>query len=254
MSSALRRICIMAALSACGGHTLDVGSVDGGPGTTAIVRLGGDAGLAGPLWNGTIEKAQLSNGSDRLEMTLSIASDGTATGSLLLGAGALLKPPTNPDVGYPPGVIFPIVGGPLGFFEGFPYTMIDGRLDGSTLTFHVNEFELWMQWCALQKPVFITRDVDGGSVYSCSPYGSFSISSSSCAYTDPSTGQSTPIDCGKESLCGFDSPCDCSATACRVANWAGPDLSFDLTINATTADGTMSGLLGDHAVHFVRAQ
>jgi hypothetical protein len=33
-----------------------------------------------------------------------------------------------------------------------------------------------------------------------------------------------------------------------------PDLSFDLTITGDNADGTISGELGDHNVHFVRAR
>jgi hypothetical protein len=196
-------------------------------------------------------------------MTLSVASDGTATGTLLLGNGALLKPPTDPDVGYPPGVNFPM-GGPLGFFEGFPYTMIDGRLSRSTLTFRVAEFELWKQWCSLQKPVFFVRDPEGGVFYGCLPNGGGSSFGGACSYQDPSTMQDVPVDCGRLILCELNSPCDCSATACGARDWMNPEafdqpgteeptLSFDLTISGDTADGTLSGLLGDHAVHFVRA-
>jgi hypothetical protein len=262
MSLPLRSICVAAALSACGGHTLDVGSTDGGPSAAADPGQNGATGATGPVWNGVLENAQFSNGSNRLEMTLSVASDGTATGTLLLGDGTLLQPPTDPNVGYPPGVTFPHFG-PRGFFEGFPYTMLEGKLRGSTLTFRVGEYELWKQWCSMQKGSFERFDPDGGAVYSCAPNASpIAVSDVACAITDPTTMQSVPIDCGKAALC--DSTCDCSATACRVRDWTDPQvvagvlgepgLSFDLSIHGATADGTMSGGLGEHPVHFVRAQ
>jgi hypothetical protein len=264
MSLAIRSICVAVALSACGGHTLDVGSAEGGPSTAADPEQDGATGPTGPVWSGVLENAQFSNGSNRLKMTLSVASDGTATGTMLLGDGALLQPPTDPNVGYPPGVMFPTAG-PLGFFEGFPYTMLGGKRSGSTLTFRLGEYELWKQWCSMQKSYIEARYPDGGALYSCTPNagpGFGGDGSCTINVTNPTTMQSVPVECGKAELCS-NTPCVCSATACRVWDWmdpqvvdelAGePDLSFDLSINGATADGTMSGELGDHPVHFVRA-
>jgi hypothetical protein len=71
---------------------------------------------------------------------------------------------------------------------------------------------------------------------------------------DPVTLTETPVDCAKWDLCTFDTPCTCSATGCQVRPSTQPDLTFDLTVTGATADGTIAGLLGDHGVHFVRAQ
>ena len=244
----------LAVLFGCGGHTLDVGSTDGGPGSTDPRQDPRLVGPGSPVWNGTLENAQLANGSNRLTMTLAVAADGGATGSVLLGDGTLLQPPTDPDVGYPPGVQFPM-GGPLGFFEGFRYTILDGRLSGGRLSFHIAQMELWGQWCALQRPYLFYRDPDGGGSYGCGPIGGFSEDpAGGCTLIDPATMKDTPIDCGKAVLCERNTPCECSATACRGSSSTEPGISFDLTITASTADGTISGELGDHGVHFVRAQ
>jgi len=243
----LRALCL-AALVGCGGHTLDIGSTDGGTESTDPRQAPVVGGSGSPIWNGTLENAQLANGSNRLTMTLAVASDGTATGSVLLGDGTLLQPPTDPDVGYPPGVQFTMIG-PLGFFEGFRYTMLDGRSSGSRLTFKLAEFELWSQWCALQRPYCFAVAPDGGRTYSCFPYSG----NTGCPMIEPATTGEMPNDLGKEELCGPGSPCNCSATTCRESSSLAPDITFDLTIAGSTADGTISGELGDHDVHFVRA-
>ncbi len=244
-------ISLAAGLMACGGHTLDVGSTGGAEGTRVVREDAGADGSSNPVWNGTLENAQLADGSNRLTMTLFVADDGAANGTLLLGDGALLRPPTDPNVGYPPGAQFSF-GGPLGFFEGFPYTIVDGRLSGSVLTFQVAEFELWTRWCALQTPFPEFVGGDGGYVCTNDNWGS-SGGTTGCSETNSATREEMPVDCGKLALCMFTVPCDCSATRCRVAS-SGPVLSFDLMLTSTTADGTISGLLGDHDVHFVRAQ
>jgi hypothetical protein len=251
----LSHISLAAALVGCGGHTLDVGSTEGGSGYGA---LGDDVGAGLPgsrVWNGTIENAQLSDGSNRLTMTLSMAPDGGATGTLLLGDGKLLQPATDPNVGYPPGEQFSIHGS-LGYYEGFPYTIRDGQWNGSRLTFGLAEVELWRQWCSLQTPYLLAyREPDGGREYACAPNSGFGYSSDQmgCSVTDPSTMQDVPIDCGKLGLCE-NYTCECSATACRASSLIELGLTLDLTISGPTADGTISGELGDHAVHFVRAQ
>jgi hypothetical protein len=243
------------ALASCGGHTLNVGSMSDGSAATALGRDAGADAPLGPVWNGVLENAQLPDGSNRLTMTLSVAQDGTAIGTLLLGDGALLRPPTDPAVGYPPGAQFPVPGGPLGFFEGFAYTILDGRMTGSRLTFRVAEFELWTQWCKLQTTTYAwpgILDADGGVVYSCVPNGSNGQGPTGCSQFDPVAMKDVPSDCGKSELCE-NSPCDCSATGCRVRSATKPDLAFNLVVTDASADGTITGGLGDHAVHFSRA-
>ncbi len=257
MSIRLRRICCAIALAGCGGHTLDVGSTDGGPASGDLERDASPSPPAGPVWNGILENAQLADGSNGLTMTLSVAADGSATGTLLLGDGALLRPPSDPDAGYPPGVTDAVPSGPLGFFEGFAYTMLDGRLSGATLTFRVAELELWTQWCKIQTTTYSWGsdfETDAGPLYSCEPHEAASLSPMGCALQDPVTITDVPVDCGKLDLCSYSTPCTCSATGCQVNPSTQPDLTFDLTVTGATADGTISGFLGDHDVHFVRAR
>jgi hypothetical protein len=250
-------ISLAAAIVGCGGHTLDIGSTDGGAGSGDLRQDAGAGGPAGPVWNGTLENAQLSNGSNRLTMTLSVGPDGGATGTLLLGDGALLPPATDPNVGYPPGAEFSPFpgGGTLGLFEGFAYTMLDGHLSGSELTFRVAEVELWTRWCALQTPYPALRDSDGTWEYLCVQNWGWGGSGGpmGCALSDPTTMQDIPIDCGKVSLCNSYA-CNCSATACRVSSFNESGMSFDLVLTGMTADGAISGELGNHGVHFVQGQ
>jgi hypothetical protein len=239
---------ITLAVASCGGNALNVGTTDGGPESGAST---------GPAWSGTLDGVELQDGSNRLAMTLSLAADGRATGTLLLGDGALLQPATDPDKGYPPGVQFPLPGGPLGFFEGFRYPMEDGVSTGSTLTFRVAEFDLWAQWCNLETKTYLLapfESADGGTLYSCEPNASFNQNSTACSFVDPGTGKEIPVDCGKFELCTGNSPCACSATGCREAMTSNQlYIEFALVISGSKADGTVSGALGDHQVHFVRA-
>ncbi|MGH7437063.1 MAG: hypothetical protein ACRENE_15420 [Polyangiaceae bacterium] len=97
---------------------------------------------------------------------------------------------------------------------------------------------------------------DGGPVYSCAPNTSGTLGPTGCAYADPATGNDIPADCGKMELCSYlKMPCDCSATSCSERVTTNQlYIAFDLVISGSRADGTISGALGDHAVHFVRAQ
>ncbi len=250
---------LVAAVASCGGHTLDVGSNNAPDADT--VRAQGSEGEGG-IWEGHFEDYQLQDGSDALAMTLAIAADATVAGNVLLGDGALLKPPTDADAGYPPGAQFNLAPGPthLGFFAGFRYTIVDGRLDGSHLTFRLGEFELWAQWCALQTKTYVRfmNPQTGDPSYSCLPSlnnGMLNPNTYSCSQSAPNTLQMVPVDCGKLELCEFSTACQCSATGCeRSTGPLEPNLYFDLMVAGTSADGTISGALGDHNVHFIRTQ
>jgi hypothetical protein len=192
------------------------------------------------------------DGSNALTMTLQVALDGTATGTLLLGDGSILQPATDPNVGYPPGVRF---AGSLPVVEGFSYTLVDGTLKNGRLTFHVAEIEVWTQWCAIQTAYALQPD--GGGLYSCLPSGSTGFKGNACFAVDPTTMQNLPIDCGKSDLCSAFpgmAPCQCSATGCLIDPSANSDISFDLMVAGAKADGTTSGGLGKGNVSFVRAQ
>lgn len=252
------------ALAGCGGHALDVGSNDGGA-SGDVETMSNPFADANPtaarVWTGHFESYQLPDGSDALTMTLEFTANGNVTGSLLLGDGSLLQPPTDPSVGYPPGAQFRNVTA----VEGFPYTILDGTLSGSHLTFQVAEFEVWTKWCALQTSYLVQLGSDAGGaavatdVYACLPALGATVGPGGCFQGDPMTEQMSPVDCGKFELCSEGpSPCQCSATGCQVNPSPTPDISLDLVLSETKADGTTSGsfggTLGSYVVHFTRTR
>jgi hypothetical protein len=264
-----------ASLGSCGGHALNVGSNDDRGATdadltdsdlvSASCKASAADGAAGQVWCGQLENHQFADGSDALTLTLEFASGGRVTGSLLLGSGALLAPPTDPNAGYPPGASFGSFRAPL--VEGFPYTILGGTLSGSHLTFHAALFEVWTKWCAIQTSYLV-----GQGSYSASPGATPSGHSCLPPYSEqfptgcfqgipppspdasPMTSpQLTPIDCGKLELCEFSSPCRCVATGCTVNPWS-PSITMDLAMAGGKADGSMSGEFGTYNVHFVQAR
>ena len=55
------------------------------------------------VWTGHLVNHQFTDGSDALTMTLDFAADGRSPGRCSLATAPLLQPPTDPNVGYPPG-------------------------------------------------------------------------------------------------------------------------------------------------------
>ena len=252
------------ALAGCAGHSLDIGSNDAGStGATdsapsLILGPAPDAsGVTKQVWLGHLVDQHFSDGSDALTMTIDFAPGGQVTGSLLLGDGALLRPPTDPNVGYPPGNQ-----GVVTLVEGFPYTILDGRLNGSHLTFDVSEYEVWTGWCALQTAYLVWQGSDSGppDVYECLPPGpdggAVGAGPMGCEIATVDAA-ATPIDCGWLKLCGGFAGfgvCRCSATGCLVFSPQSPGPSLDLVLAGAKADGTMSGQVGDYNVQFTRSQ
>ncbi len=248
-------------LAGCGGQALDVGSNDGGatrgdeppPAPDPISDASFATAATREVWSGHLVNHQFTDGSDALTMTLDFAANGTVTGSLLLGSGSILQPPTDPNVGYPPGNLGQVVA-----VEGFPYTILDGTSIGPHLTFHVAESEVWTQWCALQTS-YPVLSFDGGpaytrgpNFYSCSPSypnQSLGFDSSGCYVDD------VPINCGKSNLC-MHGVCQCSATGCQVDTNSGADiaLDLDLLLPNTRAAGTITGEFGTYDVRFTRTE
>ncbi len=260
-------VCV--ALAGCAGHSLDVGSNDAGSMATRdseamLLPLGpvpDASGATKQVWIGHLVNHQFPDGSAALTMTLDFAPGGQVTGTVLLGDGALLRPPTDPNVGYPPGNQ-----GVVSLVEGFPYTILDGTLSGAHLSVQFSEYEVWTQWCALQKPYLVQPGTDAGpasdagpDIYDCVPAGAPGVTVGfgpmGCVMVD-SDGASSPLDCGKLRLCGGLGPtvCQCSATACRVSTLPTPATSLDLVIARATADGTMTGEFGDYPAEFTRSQ
>jgi hypothetical protein len=193
-----------------------------------------------------------SGGSKSLQLTLRTAPDGTVTGTLVFGGGPLLPPATDPNVGYPPGIadggIFDLVAVAYWSFEHFPFTLLDGSLDGSRLSFAVDMSELWARWCALQTTIYPLSPamwVDAGDASefgtSCPPGGVAYLGAGLCPGSDPQPGLVQQVDCAKLTLCHR---CACTLARCwvRAAVQAESLLHFDLQLAGSRADGSVLGL------------
>ncbi len=252
------RASVFALLTAgCGGHALDVGSIDGGAADVEVkpdVDPFADADPAAPeVWVGRFVNHQLSNGSDMLTLTMHFAQDGSVTGTLLLGDGAVLAPPTDPNVGYPPYAVYSSVTA----VEGFPYTIRDGTKSASNVTLRVVENEAWSAWCELQTSYSWPPNDDAGTSagYACEPPfdGGLEFGPAGCASYDYATHQRTPFDCDKYWLCGSE-VCSCTATGCSLNPDGGVDLDLSLSLAGDVASGTTSGAFGTYAVNFKRTE
>jgi cysteine-rich repeat protein len=223
------------------------------PGQACILR--GPLGQYPTSWTGYIENYQFASGSDVIDFTFAIDFSGQVIGKVVLGNGTPPPPATDPNVGYSanlPDAMGKVVRDPVtGYWaEGFAYSMAKGTFSPERLRFTISNFELWSGWCALQTPVD-----DSGM---CLPnWGGSSNpgsgTSSQCYQQNPANGQNTVVDCGKFNLCVVSRVCLCSTTACVFDPNGGTPASFDLAISGTTANGSVTGIIGDRAnVHFTQ--
>jgi hypothetical protein len=224
----------------------------GASGAGPVVTLGADAavdtlGALGPVqsWTGWVENYQFPSGSDALKLSFAVDESGNLVGHITMGSGSPPPPATDPNVGYPPG--YAPMSMPLGW-EGFPFSMLNGKSTTNRLRFTMNGLEPWAGWCALQTPVD-----DSGF---CLPnWGSFMNSTSNYCemYSSDSPPKTITVDCGKLELCNHLMVCVCSATSCTLnANGVGSGTTFDLAVAGDIASG--SGMVGGDTrnVHFTK--
>jgi cysteine-rich repeat protein len=223
------------------------------PGQACILR--GPFGQYPTSWTGYIENYQFASGSDAIDFTFAIDLSGHVIGKVVLGNGTPPPPATDPNVGYPAnlpdpmgmGVLDPVTGY---WAEGFAYSMANGIFSPQRLRFVIQNFELWSGWCALQTPVDDSGMCLPNWGGSDSPgYGTVDR----CYQSNPANGQATLVDCGKLNLCVGSRVCLCSTTACVFDPNGGTPASFDLAISGNTANGSVTGIIGDRAnVHFTQ--
>jgi hypothetical protein len=257
-------------LVACRGDTLAVGAglADAaGSGTTSAfsadsgiwVATSGSLLSAGPgtRWTGYLENYTLPSGSDVVTMTFNIASDGTVTGTTYFGSPPLLSPPTDPNVGYPLASGGDADSEMIDPIEHFPYTILDGHLDGSRLTFKLEQAEIWAQWCLLQTSYWWQDD----GFYSCVPQGALEQidGGAETCFLPPGDAGPIPMDCSKLSLCYTEtggaplyvggstiSVCACDDAGCNVPATVPENISFDIALTGTSANGTVAGVAGSN--------
>jgi len=224
----------------------------GGPGPapddTDACRNGVQLPIVG-VWEGYIENFRFASGSDAIHLAVTSATSAQACGKVTLGKGTPPPPPTDPEVGYPPGYL---ANGPFSvseFFtidrtEGFPLSIVAGAADSARFKFGADWHEFWQAWCALQPP----QAFEDNSGFGCIGAMGGSTSDQGCA--SQIGGQLVPLDCGKLQLC-LGNMCKCTMTSCRVertSRWA-----FDLRITDDQAAGSVRTDMGvgDGEIHNV---
>jgi hypothetical protein len=208
--------------------------------------------MAGPLgppttWTGYVEDYTFRSGSDALTMTFGTDAKGIVKGTIVLGAGTPPPPATDPNIGWPAGVVdLTLFSNGDGYVaEGYTYAYDGGSFDTHRLRFTVNLWQLWAGWCALQTP-----PVDGST--GCIPNWGGSVTPNACSLQNPSTGANVPIDCTKLALCLGSPACTCNASGCTNSDNS-DTLSFDLFVTDDTASGTIDGVVvGKNNIHFVK--
>ncbi|HEX3901897.1 MAG TPA: hypothetical protein VH853_03545 [Polyangia bacterium] len=178
-------------------------------------------------WDGYAEAYTFSpDGSDRVRLTI----DASGQGTFRMGnATTLLAPPTDPNVGYPPGISVDGVnadGAHTGTREDFLYPIHAANVQEARIQLGIDPSDLYAAWCALQTPIpsYETTTVDGGAsdtgtvstfYSSCLPNVPSMSQGDNCALLEPD-GSSTPVDCGKLYLCNVAQTCACTASGCTI--------------------------------------
>ena len=192
-------------------------------------------------WSGYFENFGLASGSDTIQISISVAADGTGSGQVVLGNAEAPSPPTNPDLPWPvtnnvdevTPTLFP------DYVEGFPYEARDLRWESRRLRFTIDRSSAWQSWCALQTP-FPLGGSNVPTLYSCAGDITGGGSQACVRHTNPPA----TVDCYKAiALCGFSGGvCSCDATGCTSAD---KPTSFDIAIRDGVGDGSTS-LSGGH--------
>jgi hypothetical protein len=232
-----------------GGGVSSTGSspITGGPTPGACSGSGGTGGGVvepGPftgVWKGYVENYAFADGSDTVVMTLDAVTAQVA-GHVTFANSSPPPPPTDPDVGYPPGTSdpnFPMI------YGGFSYSLLAGTFDGQRLKFNVAPRELWKQWCELQTSY--ADEVNPGN-YGCLPNWGGGSTGGQCYQQNPATHEVVYVDCEKLQLCAFlgSMVCHCCAEGC-TADMENA-VSFDMVLAPPNADGSVD-LGGVHNVH-----
>jgi hypothetical protein len=215
-------LALTAALAATGCSSGPVSLGDGPP----------DGGQPATVaWTGYIENFHFDSGSDAIAIQITSMSP-PLTGTVLLGAGPELPPPSDPDVGYPPGFGQTEQSSANLPYEGFHFTITQGEVSADRIRFHIGQGEIWKDWCALQPPVLI--DGSDPPRYDCLQNTSASMTGNTCMAGEE------PIDCGKLVICRINHACVCTADSCTARK--GRDVSFDLALVTGGAHGSVEGL------------
>ena len=237
-------------MAACASpNPINVGSHDGGyagaggsagrggggpaPDDTEACRNGAQLPIVG-VWEGYIENFKFASGSDSIRVAVTSATAAQTCGKVTLGKGTPPPPPTDPDIGYPPGYPTKTPETNFAFFtidrtEGFPLSISAGTADATRFRFGADWHELWQSWCALQPPVQVADNL-----FVCLGASGGGIDELGC--TAVVGDREFRLDCGRYHLC-TNLMCTCTMTSCRVertSRW-----TFDLRVTGDQASGSV---------------
>jgi hypothetical protein len=204
---------------------------------------------ASQSWTGYVENYKFGSGSDGIKLVFTTKPAGQLAGTVTFGNGIAPAPATDPDVGYPPGMNTTTTM-PNEYLEGPAYTIKSGTLESDRLRFTIDPIELWTGWCALQP-----APTDGSDT--CVPKVWDHFESKDATHTIcvlyPTAEESVPFNCVKWDLCLMSMVCKCSPAGC-VVNYedSGYKVSFDMFLANGTGSGSMTGVFGDHNLHFTK--
>jgi hypothetical protein len=229
---------VIAATASCDPHVDPITGIGGG-------STGSSATEAPTVWNGYIENYQFDDGSDALSLTIDAAG-----GHVTFGTRAAYPPPTDPNVGYPPGYMSPGIV-PTPFLTGFSYTMLNPSLSSTRIQFSVDRRELWTSWCELQTPI---EDSANPGNYGCLPNASTAWSQFGPCKLYPGKPTEMIVDCMKLELCLEMPICTCAASACDIPPPIEGDIGIDIALNGSHGDGSIVGIGVDavYNIHFDR--
>ena len=198
---------VMVALGCADGDPVNIGSTKG---------IGSQLSDYAATWTGYTQAATFSDGSDHVRLTI----DPGGGGFLQVGDSAVFAPPSDPHLGYPPGTgsAFKTTGsGPP--YPGFRYPLHATVVESSRLRVGVDLNDVYKDWCALQTPIALTTNPNGGEGgYGCAPSWTkieHPLDSETCTLFSPD-GSTDEVNCDWLSLCWFPSICICTADACRA--------------------------------------
>ena len=189
------RVAVLVALACAGAACGSQSSVDiGGNRGAALLDYSGD-------WDGYMEAYQLSDGSDRIRISVGADGQGTAR----LGDSPLIPPPTDFNVGYPPTGTDPRT--------AFLFSIQDAHVESSRMRFGLTSTETLAPWCEHQLPVLDTVNVTTPPRYGCGPNTVAGNEGGVCYFLDEN-GTKVIKDCGWIDLCVGGGACGCTETSC----------------------------------------
>ena len=193
-------------------------------------------------WTGYVESYTFPRSkSDVVKLTFTELGDGGITGHAVFGSLPLFPPVTDPNVGYPyaDSSADGLTAVDTTTVEGFAFTLYNGSLSANRLQAGIDPREFQAQWCTYQTPYLQQA---GSDIYSCLPNGSASGGSSTqCDLTLAVYGRTYPVNCNRWTFCGGLRICDCDGSACGSSvDPARQDTKFDLQVNGTHADGSVT--------------